>query len=140
MTKFTLTHAHVASLLDPVGKGDWSSFVGAIDPDVRWVIASEKQDNERMTGVYNLASWNEQVRTPLTTKVKNQEVKMSISSFDVVGNKAIVQAYGEAVQLNGKPYNNHYAWFLTFSEETGKVVEIREYLDTALVHEVNTTN
>ncbi|KAJ7470246.1 hypothetical protein B0H11DRAFT_2434460 [Mycena galericulata] len=140
MTKFTLTHAHVASLLDPVGKGDWSVFVGAIDPNVRWIIASEKQDSERMTGVYNLASWNEQVRTPLTTKLKNQEVKMSISSFDVVGNKAIIQAYGEGVQLNGKPYNNHYAWFFTFSEETGKVVEIREYLDTALVHEVNTTN
>ncbi|KAJ7470135.1 hypothetical protein B0H11DRAFT_1919954 [Mycena galericulata] len=140
MAKFTLTQAHVASLLDPAGKGDWSSFIGAIDPDVRWVIASEKQDNERMTGVYNLASWTEQVSTPLSAKLKNQESKLVISSFDIVGNKAIVQGYGEAVQMNGKPYNNHFAWFITFSEETGKVIEIRAYVDTALVHEVNTTN
>ncbi|KAJ7500987.1 hypothetical protein B0H11DRAFT_1908307 [Mycena galericulata] len=122
MTKFTLTHAHVASLLDPVGKGDWSVFVGAIDPNVRWIIASEKQDSERMTGVYTRAG------------------DYVLTGQQVVGNKAIIQAYGEGVQLNGKPYNNHYAWFFTFSEETGKVVEIREYLDTALVHEVNTTN
>ncbi|KAJ7501747.1 hypothetical protein B0H11DRAFT_2224103 [Mycena galericulata] len=136
MTKFTLTQAHVASLLDPAGKGDWSAFLGAIDPDVRWVIASEKQDNERMTGVYNLASWNEQVSKPLSAKLKNQESKLVISSFYVVGNKAIVQGYSDAVQLNGKPF----AWFLTFSGETGKLVEIRAYVDTALVHEVNTTN
>ncbi|KAJ7773889.1 hypothetical protein B0H16DRAFT_1304151 [Mycena metata] len=140
MAKFTLTHAHVASMLDPVAQGDWSAFVAAIDPDVRWVIGSEKQDKLCMTGVYTLATWNEQVRTPLAGKLKNGEIKMVVSSFDVVGNKAIAQASGEAVQLNGKPYVNHYAWFLTFSEDTGKVVEIREYLDTALLYEVNTTN
>jgi ketosteroid isomerase-like protein len=33
-----------------------------------------------------------------------------------------------------------YAWFLVFSEETGKVVEIREYCDTALLQEISEMN
>jgi hypothetical protein len=51
-----------------------------------------------------------------------------------------------ALLWNSSPYIFHlhsghrYAWFLIFSEETGKIVEIREYLDTALVQEVNQTN
>ncbi|KAJ7474187.1 hypothetical protein FB451DRAFT_1035362 [Mycena latifolia] len=141
MTKFTLTHAHVSSLLDPVSQdANWTPFVNAIDPDVRWVIACEKKDSGRSTGVYNVASWLEEVNKPLFSRLKDGRVKMTVSSLDVVGNKAIVEAYGEATQNNGNPYNNRYAWFLIFSEETGKIVEIREYLDTALVQEVRQTN
>ena len=33
-----------------------------------------------------------------------------------------------------------YCWILIFSKETGKVVEIREYLNTALVQEVMESN
>ncbi|KAJ7704851.1 hypothetical protein B0H17DRAFT_974280 [Mycena rosella] len=139
--KFTLTHAHVTALLDPVShEGNWKHFVGAVDPAVRWVIASETKDAMRKTGVYNLASWLEEVNKPLLAGLTGDGLKMTVSSLDIVGNKAIVEAYGEATQANGRPYNNRYAWFLIFSEETGKIVEIREYLDTALVQEVNQTN
>ncbi|KAJ7749156.1 hypothetical protein B0H16DRAFT_891795 [Mycena metata] len=139
MTKFTLTQAHVASLLDPESKGDWSAFFGAIDPNVRWVMASEKQGSDK-TGVYNLASWVEEVHKPLISKLKDGEFKTSIRSFDVVGNKAIIEGEVVGVQMNGKPYNNRYAWFFTFSEDTGKIIEIREYLDTALLNELSATN
>lgn len=37
-------------------------------------------------------------------------------------------------------YNYRFAWFLVFSAETGKIVEIREYMNTALVQEVMETN
>ncbi|KAJ6575547.1 hypothetical protein DFH09DRAFT_1276769 [Mycena vulgaris] len=138
MAKFTLTPAHVTALLDPEAK--LAPFLAAIDPDVRWVIASEKKDPARMTGIYNLASWIEEVATPGRAKLTEEGLKMIVSSLDVIGNKAIVEAYGEAMQLNGRPYNNRYAWFLIFSEETGKIVEIREYMDTALVQELHQTN
>jgi hypothetical protein len=53
MAKFTLTRQHISALLDPVSRsGDWASFLGAIDPDVRWIIGSETKDSVRMTGVY----------------------------------------------------------------------------------------
>ncbi|KAJ7751743.1 hypothetical protein DFH07DRAFT_825989 [Mycena maculata] len=138
--KFPLTHAHVSALLDPVSReSNWAPFVAAIDPNVRWVIASETKDATRKTGVYTVASWLEEVNKPLLGNLKTG-IKMTVSSLDIVGKKAIIEAYGEATQANGRPYNNRYAWFLIFSEETGKIVEIREYLDTALVQEVHQTN
>ncbi|KAJ7176212.1 hypothetical protein C8R43DRAFT_914101 [Mycena crocata] len=140
MAKFTLTHDHVTDILDPASRDDWAPFVSAIDPDVRWVIGSEKKDSTRMTGVYNVASWLAEVNKPLLSRLKDRNLKMTVSTLDIVGNKAIVEAYGEATQLNGNPYNNRYAWFFIFSEETGKIVEIREYIDTALVQEVQQTN
>ncbi|KAJ7144465.1 hypothetical protein C8R44DRAFT_759990 [Mycena epipterygia] len=139
MAKFTLTPTYISGLLDPVRTGDWSAFVGAIDPNVHWTIGSETKDNERMTGVYNLASWMEEVSGPLGKRLQARP-KFTVDAFDVIGNKAILECRGEGTQANGKPYNNLYAWFLIFSEETGKIVTIREYLDTALVHEVVKTN
>jgi ketosteroid isomerase-like protein len=35
---------------------------------------------------------------------------------------------------------DRFCWIMIFSKETGKVVEIREYMNTALVKEVMTTN
>ncbi|KAJ6506235.1 hypothetical protein C8R47DRAFT_1101639 [Mycena vitilis] len=117
MAKFTLTEAHVKNLLDPAREGNWAAFVGGIDPNVRWVIASETKD-------------------PLVDGL----LKMTVSSIDIIGTKAILEAYGEATTTKGRPYNNRYAWFLVFSEETGKIVEIREYMDTALVQEMIQAN
>ncbi|KAJ7159208.1 hypothetical protein C8R43DRAFT_994171 [Mycena crocata] len=137
---FTLTTEHVHSLLDPVSeKWDWSVFLGQMDPGVRWVIGSEKKDDVRKTGIYNVASWAAEVAAPLGARLKIEQSKMTWASIDVVGKKAIVEASIEAVQLNGNPYNNRYVWILIFAE-TGKIIEVREYLDTALVQEVFRTN
>ncbi|KAJ7159223.1 hypothetical protein C8R43DRAFT_994213 [Mycena crocata] len=137
---FTLTTEHVHSLLDPVSeKWDWSVFLGQMDSEVRWVIGSEKKDDVRKTGIYNVASWTAEVAAPLGARLKIEQSKMTWASIDVVGKKAIVEASIEAVQLNGNPYNNKYVWILIFAE-TGKIVEVREYLDTALVQEVFQTN
>ncbi|KAJ7912395.1 hypothetical protein B0H13DRAFT_2660118 [Mycena leptocephala] len=138
MAQFTLTHAHVDALLSPASRdANWEPFIAAIDPNVRWVIASETRDPIRKTGVYNVASWRAEVNKPLLASLDERGLRMTVSSLDIVGNKAIVEAYGVATQGNGRPYNNRYAWFLIFSEATGKIVEIREYLDTALVQEVH---
>ncbi|KAJ7457144.1 hypothetical protein B0H11DRAFT_2243679 [Mycena galericulata] len=117
-TKFALTPAHVSSLMDPLVAGDPGPFGAAIDPEVHWIIGSEKKDPERLTGVSNVASWLQEVNAPLYSRL-TAPPKMFVDSFVVVGNTAI---------------------FLTFSEETGKIVKIREYLDTALVQEVMQTN
>ena len=38
---------------------------------------------------------------------------------------------GSGELADGRPYNNRYAWFFTI--ENGKIVEIREYLDSLYV-------
>jgi hypothetical protein len=49
---FTLTRQHVLSILDATAKGDWSSFIGAIDPDVKWWISSDVEDPLSKSGIY----------------------------------------------------------------------------------------
>ncbi|KAK7000669.1 hypothetical protein R3P38DRAFT_3218975 [Favolaschia claudopus] len=61
MSKFTLDKTYVESFFESLQKGDLSF----IDPNVRWVIGSETKDPVRLTGVYNLESWEKEVKTPL---------------------------------------------------------------------------
>ncbi|KAJ7513149.1 hypothetical protein B0H11DRAFT_2182390 [Mycena galericulata] len=124
-TEFTLTLPLGSSLMDPLVAGDPGPFGAAIDPDVHWIIGSEKKDPERLTG--NVASWLQEVNAPafFAADCPTQDVRRFFRGR---------RKHGETTQRNGKPYNNNYAWFLTFSQETGKIVKIREYLDTALVH------
>ncbi|KAK7042793.1 ketosteroid isomerase [Favolaschia claudopus] len=136
MPKFTLTQEHIASLFTGFSSGD----VSGVDPELKWTIGSETKDSVRLTGVYNLATWSKEVRGPLVSRLQGGVVTPTVQCVDIVGNKAIVELVGTATQLNGKPYNNRYIWILIFSEDTGKVVEIREYLDTALCQEVMQNN
>ena len=61
---------------------------------------------------------------------------MKLDSLEVIGLKAIAECSGFGVQNDGEPYQNRFAWFLKFSGETGKIVEIREYMHTALTKEM----
>jgi ketosteroid isomerase-like protein len=61
---------------------------------------------------------------------------MKLNSLDVIGLKAIVECSGFAVHNDGEPNQNRFAWFLEFSGDTGKIVEIREYMHTALANEM----
>jgi uncharacterized protein len=80
---------------------------------------------------------------------------MVVDEIEIVGLKAIVECSGYATQKNGKPYNNkqvfffhclgitgltwesgRFCWIFIFDGETGKVVKIREYINTALVRDV----
>ncbi|KAK7000671.1 ketosteroid isomerase [Favolaschia claudopus] len=131
-----LDEAYISSFFAALQKGD----VSFIDPNVRWVIGSETKDPVRLTGVYNLESWVNEVKTPLWSRLQNQAVAATPTSIDIItNNKAIVELVGQGIQLNGNPYNNHYVWILFFSD-AGKIIEIREYMDTALCQEVMQTN
>ncbi|KAJ6536956.1 hypothetical protein B0H19DRAFT_1079354 [Mycena capillaripes] len=130
MTNFTLTREHLSAFLDPTSEGEWRPFFGAIDPDVRWVIGKEEKSPKNVTGVYNIATYLSEVAGPMTKCLDGKPLKMTVSTLEIVGNKAIIEAVGEATQANGRPYRNN------FSPDTGKIVEIKEYMDTAHTQEV----
>jgi ketosteroid isomerase-like protein len=84
----------------------------------------------------NLQQWKDKVCDHLLTSIKDGYQEMKLNSLDVIGLKAIAECSGFAVQNDGEPYQNKFAWFLTFSAETGKIVEIHEYMHTALTKEM----
>ncbi|TRM63101.1 hypothetical protein BD626DRAFT_495497 [Schizophyllum amplum] len=132
---FAPTEAHIRNMFE-------TNAFEAIDPDVRWVIANEEGacvPGFSMQGVFNLAEWMEKVFTPLRARLTSPP-KAEVIRLYITGMTAIVEIKGTATQKNGEPYNNSYCWILTFSPDTGKIVEIHEYLDTAMLRDVLQNN
>ncbi|MCJ1473689.1 hypothetical protein MMC13_002340 [Lambiella insularis] len=135
---FKLTPDFILGLLNEAAVRNLKPFIETLDPEVRWRIGSEIQDDVAKTGFYNRASWVEQVLGPLQSKLKDG-LKLFPLVVDVINNKAYVEFKCEAIQNNGKPYNNNYMWVMIFDEH-GHATEIREYLDTGLVEKVFAEN
>ncbi|KAL1747371.1 hypothetical protein HDZ31DRAFT_72264 [Schizophyllum fasciatum] len=151
MSTFTLTEAYVRSILEPgVEKpGDLSykaflpdgPFMKSLDPNLRWVITDvdgECIPGVKAEGVFNLAEWEKKVRDPLIACLATP-IGLRVNAVHIAGNVAIAETAGGATQKNGQPYDNKYCWFLFFSPE-GKIVEIHEYLNTALLERVYAGN
>ncbi|KAH7409008.1 hypothetical protein BKA64DRAFT_742181 [Cadophora sp. MPI-SDFR-AT-0126] len=136
---FTLTEEYVRAFMDPATRGDWVPFVTSIDPNVRWTIGNTREDLTCCTGVFNLQEWLEKVTPPMQARLKGT-LEMKVEALDIIGNKAVIEATGNATQKNGNPYDQRYCWIMKFDGETGKIVVINEYMNTALVKEVWETN
>ena len=56
--------------------------------------------------------------------------------YDLIGedDRVVVRGRGEVRTKWGKDYNNSYCFFIRMAD--GRMVELREYLDTALVESV----
>jgi uncharacterized protein len=61
-------------------------------------------------------------------------LKLHIENLVGDGNQAACEVKGEATTAEGKPYNNHYVFWVR--AEQGKIVQLSEFMDTLLVNEV----
>ena len=60
--------------------------------------------------------------------------RFTIDDIIAEGDRVVVRGRGEVRTKAGKDYNNSYCFVLRLEE--GRLVELREYLDTALVERV----
>ena len=60
--------------------------------------------------------------------------RFTIDDIIAEGDRVVVRGRGEFRTKAGKDYNNSYCFVLRLEE--GRLVELREYLDTALVERV----
>src|SRR5919107_1730765 len=64
-------------------------------------------------------------------KILKEGVVLRVTNVLVDGDSAVVETESLSTALNGKPFNNRYCWIVRFSD--GTLVEVRAYLDSALV-------
>jgi ketosteroid isomerase-like protein len=64
-------------------------------------------------------------------KILKEGVVLRVTNVLVDGDSAVVETESLSTALNGKPFNNRYCWIVRFSD--GTIVEVRAYLDSALV-------
>lgn len=138
---FSLTESHVDSILGPASHGDWSPFLSALTDDVDWQIGSPYPTSKVCMGFFNKAGWLEKINRPLLSRLKDRKLQMTTEHLYVLPeqNMAIAECSGKGVQMNGNLYEQVYAWFLIFDKK-GRIVKIREYLNTQLLVEVYETN
>jgi hypothetical protein len=71
---FTLTKEHILSFTEPAAHGDWTAFVGAIDPEVKWIIADPIHDTTSLSGTYVRSSASKLFSTSNTDSIESPEV------------------------------------------------------------------
>jgi len=67
-------------------------------------------------------------------KLLKEGVVLRVSNLLVDGDTAAVELESLSTALNGKLFDNRYCWIARFSN--GTIVEVRAYLDSALVKQV----
>jgi ketosteroid isomerase-like protein len=75
---------------------------------------------------------------PLADKLLKEGVVLRVTKLLVDGDTAAVEMESLSTALNGKPCDNRYCWVTRFSN--GTIVEVRAYLDSALVKQLIAEN
>lgn len=117
----------VSELFARLEGGDECGFFGHVADNVRWIVTG----THPLAGVYNskrsfIEGTLERLR-PLfldTPKVK-------VEHLLVTEDTAVVEMTSLGTTENGKPFHNEHCWIVRF--EADMIVEVRTYLDSALV-------
>jgi len=67
-------------------------------------------------------------------KILKEGVVLRVTNVLVDGDTAAVELESLSTALNRKPFDNRYCWVTRFSN--GNIVEVRAYLDSALVQQL----
>ena len=113
-----------------LAKGNTAAFLGAMADDVKFHLTG----TTRLSGTFNgKKELTEKLLAPLAEALKEGIV---ITPYNIIadGDFIAMQAHGKALAKNGNAYNNHYCH--VFRIAGGKIKEVTEYLDTALVDSV----
>ena len=57
-------------------------------------------------------------------------IEFKITGITAENERVAVEVQGDAIHISGKPYNNFYHFLLKIKD--GKIIELKEYMDTQL--------
>jgi ketosteroid isomerase-like protein len=113
-----------------LAKGNTAAFLDAMADDVKFHLTGTTRFSGSFNGKKELT---DKLLGPLFAALKEGIV---LTPYNIIadGDFVAMQAHGKALAKNGKAYNNHYCH--VFRIAGGKIKELTEYLDTALVDSV----
>lgn len=125
-----LTHEFVRSLFAKLSSDNPSEFFDSVSDDVKWAVLG----THPLAGEYtSKASFQRGTFDRLAPHFAGR-LKLYTRSLLVDGDTAVVELFSRATTKGGIPFNNEYCWICRFSD--GRIVEVRAYLDSALVTKV----
>jgi ketosteroid isomerase-like protein len=122
-----MTTTEVRELFKSLEMGDGAAFFTHVAEDVDWIV----QGTHPLAGHYRSKSDFLAHTFEKLGKVLPQGTQLHVTNALVSGDWAIVELASLATAKNGLRFDNKYCWVIRFAG--GKIVEVRAYLDSAMV-------
>jgi ketosteroid isomerase-like protein len=116
----------IAEAFDGLARGDGRAFIGAMADDFTWIIEGQWEWSRRYEGK---ATVRDELMRPLFANFAT-DYRSTAEEIIAEGDRVVVLARGQVKTVRGEDYNNSYCFVIRMRE--GKMVELREYMDTAL--------
>jgi ketosteroid isomerase-like protein len=122
----------LASIFDSLAAGDGRPLVDAMDDDFRWRFAGE------WSWARDWGKTKREVQTNLLRPLMAQFTSYRCSAEEIIAedDRVVVRARADAMTTRGDLYPQSYCY--VFCVQNGRLVEVLEYCDTALVERVLT--
>jgi ketosteroid isomerase-like protein len=109
--------------------GNAQPFTDILSEQVQWRITGTTAWSRTFVGKTAVLA---ELLTPLRARIAGR-IQVTADRFIAEGDFVVVEARGRSTTKQGKPYNNSYCWIYRLTN--GRVIELTEYMDTALVAE-----
>ena len=123
----TVQASYVKSLFANLENGKSDAFFEHVADDVNWTVMG----THPLAGNYHTKADFLAHTFARLNKILKEGVVLRVTDILVAGDSAAVEMESLSTALNGKPFDNRYCWIVHFSD--GTIVEVRAYLDSALV-------
>ena len=120
----------VRSIFAGLEHGDGDAFFAHVADDVDWTVMG----THPLAGHYPSKRAFEEGTFTKLGKVLPDGAQLHVTNVIVSGDMAVVELVSDATARNGMRFDNHYCWVTRFDEDT--IVEVRAYLDSAMVAEL----
>ena len=123
----SLILTQVRAIFKNLETGDGGAFFAHVADNVDWIV----EGTHPLAGHYHSKADFLAHTFQRLDKVLPQGTQLQVEHALVSGNWAVVELRSLATAKNGLRFDNRYCWVCRFSE--GKIVQVRAYLDSALV-------
>ena len=115
---------------EAMGRSDIGPLVDLMTDDFAWIVEGKSKFSSRFNGK---AAVEQKLLRPLFDTFATP-YRFEIDEIIAEGDRVVVLGRGQVRTKWGKDYDNHYCFVIRMTD--GRMVELREYLDTALVESV----
>lgn len=116
----------IAEAFDGLSRADARAFLDAMADDFTWIIEGQCRFSRCYEGKEAVRS---ELIPPLFANFAT-DYRNHAEEIIAEGDRVVVLARGEVKTRSGEDYNNSYCFVIRMRD--GKMVELREYMDTAL--------
>jgi uncharacterized protein len=120
----------IAKLFSYLGEGRHDLFFERVADDVHWTVMG----THPLAGIYQSKQDFLNHTVKRLNKLLKEAALLKVRNILAHGDMAAIEMESIATDIRGKPFRNVYCWIVRFRE--GKIVEVRAYVDSALVQKL----